>query len=49
LQIEIDRRCYLDKAGEPSRGFDRVATLIETLAVDLGQELLGRQFATAAE
>lgn len=49
LQIEIDRRCYLDKAGKPSRGFDRVATLVETLAVELGQDLLGRQFATAAE
>ena len=49
LQIEIDRRCYLDRSNKPSRGFDRVATLIETLAVELGQELLGRQFATAAE
>ena len=49
LQIEIDRRCYLDRANKPSRGFDRVATLIETLAVELGQELFGRQFATAAE
>ena len=49
LQIEIDRSCYLDRSGKPSRGFDRVATLIETLAVELGEELLGRQFATAAE
>ena len=49
LQIEIDRRCYLDRSNKPSRGFDRVATLIETLGVELGEELLGRQFATAAE
>jgi hypothetical protein len=30
-------------------GFDRVAGLIDTLAVRLGEALLGRQFATAAE
>jgi hypothetical protein len=40
----MDQR--LAKAGA---GFDRVAGLIETLAVELGRELLGRQFATAAE
>jgi len=50
LQLEIDRRCYLDdKLAKPGRGFDRVAALIETLAVELGQALIGRQFATAAE
>jgi N-formylglutamate amidohydrolase len=50
LQIEIDRRCYLDEAlTQPGAGFDAVATLIETLAVELGEALLGRQFATAAE
>ena len=50
LQIEIDRRCYLDPAlKEPGPGFDGVARLIETLAVELGEALLGRQFATAAE
>jgi N-formylglutamate amidohydrolase len=50
LQVEIDRRCYLDtRLMKPGRGFDRVATLIETLAVELGQELLGRRYATAAE
>jgi N-formylglutamate amidohydrolase len=50
IQIEIDRRCYLDpRLQKPGRGFDRVAMLIETLAVELGRELLGRQFATAAE
>jgi N-formylglutamate amidohydrolase len=50
LQIEIDRRTYLDKRLQvPGAGFDRVAMLIETLAVELGQALIGRQFATAAE
>jgi N-formylglutamate amidohydrolase len=50
LQIEIDRRCYLDEAlAAPGPGFDAVATLIETLAVELGEALLGRQYATAAE
>lgn len=50
IQIEIDRRCYLDqRLNKPGRGFDRVATLIETLAVELGQGLSGRQYATAAE
>jgi N-formylglutamate amidohydrolase len=50
LQIEIDRRCYLDEAlTEPGAGFDAVATLIERLAVELGEALLGRHFATAAE
>ncbi len=50
LQVEIDRSCYLDdKLHRPGRGFDRVAALIETLAVELGQSLAGRQFATAAE
>jgi N-formylglutamate amidohydrolase len=50
LQLEIDRRCYLDvRLAKPGAGFDRVAALIETLAVELGQALIGRQFATAAE
>lgn len=50
LQIEIDRRCYLDETlSKPGPGFDRVAVFIETLAVELGRDLLGRQFATAAE
>ena len=34
------------RAGE---GFDRVASLMQDLAVGLGEALLGRQFATAAE
>jgi N-formylglutamate amidohydrolase len=50
LQVEVDRRAYLDaKLEKPGAGFDRVANLFETLAVELGQELLGRQYATAAE
>ena len=50
LQIEIDRRVYLDeRLQRPGKGFDKVASLLEALAVELGQELIGRQFATAAE
>ncbi|HKX92376.1 MAG TPA: N-formylglutamate amidohydrolase [Sphingomicrobium sp.] len=50
LQIELDRRLYLDRAGrEAGPGFDRAAALLETLAVGLGEALLGRRLATAAE
>ena len=50
LQLEIDRRCYLDRALKaPGGGFDKVASLIEALAVELGEALLGEPFATAAE
>jgi N-formylglutamate amidohydrolase len=50
LQIEIDRRCYLDaKLAKPGTGFDRIAGLLEALAVELGEALIGRQYATAAE
>src|SRR6266550_4668088 len=50
LQVEIDRRCYLDaRLAKPGAGFDRVAAVIETLAVELGEELIGRRYATAAE
>jgi N-formylglutamate amidohydrolase len=50
LQIEIDRRAYLDRAlREAGPGFDRMASVIEAIAVRLGEELLGRRFATAAE
>ena len=50
LQLEIDRRCYLDEQlKEPGPGFDGVAALIEALARDLGEALAGQQFATAAE
>jgi N-formylglutamate amidohydrolase len=50
LQLEIDRRCYLDSSlRAPGDGFDRVADFIERLAVELGEALLGREYATAAE
>jgi N-formylglutamate amidohydrolase len=50
LQLEIDRRCYLDqRLLRPGKGFDAIAALIEALAVELGQALIGRQYATAAE
>ena len=50
LQIEIDRRLYLDEAlREPGPGFDSVARLIAGLAAGLGEALLGRSAAAAAE
>jgi N-formylglutamate amidohydrolase len=50
LQIELDRRAYLDPTlKSPGPGFDQAASLIEALAVRLGENLLGRQYATAAE
>ncbi|HEY6049321.1 MAG TPA: N-formylglutamate amidohydrolase [Sphingomicrobium sp.] len=50
LQVEIDRQCYLDPAlREAGAEFDRVAGFLETLAVRLGEMLLGQPFATAAE
>jgi N-formylglutamate amidohydrolase len=50
LQVEIDRRFYLEGSmREPGKGFDRASRLIEALAVKLGEALLGRQYATAAE
>lgn len=49
LQVEIDRRCYLDGAGEPADGFEATARLVERLAVRLGEFLLDRRFAAAAE
>lgn len=50
LQIEIDRSLYLDLPhAVAGPGFDRVATFLDTLIVRLGEALLGRRFATAAE
>ena len=50
LQIEIDRSLYLDLPhAVASAGFDRIASLLDTLVVRLGEALLGRLFATAAE
>ena len=50
LQLEIDRSTHLDAAQSgPGPGFDRVARLIDSLALALGEQLLERRFATAAE
>jgi N-formylglutamate amidohydrolase len=50
LQLEIDRRCYLDaRLRAPGAGFDAVAALIEQLTLRLGELLLDGQYATAAE
>ena len=50
IQVEIDRSFYLDSAlAGPGSGFDRTARLLERLAVGLGEALLQRRFATAAE
>jgi N-formylglutamate amidohydrolase len=43
IQVELDRRCYLDpRSEEPGEGFDRSAHLLEVLARTLGQALLER-------
>ncbi|MEO7634589.1 MAG: N-formylglutamate amidohydrolase [Sphingomicrobium sp.] len=50
LQIELDRTTYLDRSlARPGDGFERAATLLESLAVELGEALLARRFAVAAE
>lgn len=49
LQVEIDRRCYLDCDSQPGAGFGRVAALFEALAVGLGTALLDHRLAAAAE
>ena len=50
LQLEIDRRSYLDhRLSAPGPGFDRVARLVDDIAVHLGEALLRRRYATAAE
>jgi N-formylglutamate amidohydrolase len=50
LQVEIDRSCYLESTlSAPGPDFDRAASLFEALAMTLGEALLGRHFATAAE
>lgn len=50
LQIEIDRRLYLDESMRgPGPGFDSIARLIEGLAAGLGGALLDRPAADAAE
>jgi N-formylglutamate amidohydrolase len=43
LQLELDRRCYLDSSGfSPGPGFDRSARLLEALAARLGAALAER-------
>lgn len=50
IQIEIDRRLYLDQAMRaPGPGFDAVARLIEGLAAGLGEAVLGKTARAAAE
>ena len=50
LQVEIDRRAYLnERLDAPGPGFDTIASLIDALAVGLGDLVLSRQIATAAE
>lgn len=50
LQLEFDRSLYLDRDGRRAgAGFDRIASLLETLAVGLGNALLQRQLDEAAE
>lgn len=50
LQLEIDRRCYLECDGRTiGPGFDQVAVLIETLATSLGQALVNSKLKDAAE
>ena len=50
IQLEIDRSTYLKPDGRtPGVAFDRVAQLIEAIAVGLGQSLLDRQLPEAAE
>ena len=50
LQIEVDRCCYMASDDRsPGPGFIRTARLFEQLAIRLGQFLLDRRFAQAAE
>lgn len=50
IQIEIDRRCYLQfGAARRGTGFPKVARLFEELAMRLGTALIDRRFSEAAE
>lgn len=50
LQLEIDRSLYLDRdVRTAGPGFDRIAALIETLAIGLGTALVARSLREAAE
>lgn len=44
LQLEVDRRCYLDSSGRaPGPGFDRSARLLQAIAERLGDALIKRR------
>jgi len=50
LQLEFDRTLYLDRDGRRAGpGFDRIAALLEALAVGLGKALLDSPMREAAE
>lgn len=50
LQIEIDRRCYMDPVSRDcAPEFAKVSRLFEQLALRLGQFLLERRYSAAAE
>jgi N-formylglutamate amidohydrolase len=50
IQIEIDRRCYLQfGAARRGTGFPKVARLFEEMAMRLGTALIDRRFSEAAE
>jgi N-formylglutamate amidohydrolase len=50
IQVEIDRSLYLKTDGRTAGvGFDRVACLVEALAVGLGEKLVDRGLRDAAE
>ena len=50
IQIEIDRRCYLQhNSVRRNSGFPKVSRLFDGLAMQLGQHLLDRNFREAAE
>ena len=50
IQLEIGRETYLAADGRNAApGFDRVASLIEQLAIGLGEALLDRAMPAAAE
>jgi N-formylglutamate amidohydrolase len=50
VQLEFDRSLYLQSDGRtPGVGFDRIAALIEAIAVGLGNSLLDRGLRDAAE
>lgn len=49
LQVEIDRSTYLDSNGRAAHHFDRIAGLIEMLALTLGEMIANGGLSEAAE